>query len=140
MSEHKMIKRSPGLAIKANFTKNQAYIFKWYMCNDKTKEQITHTLKISDSYFDQTVAKIREKIVDTGIFTGITKEQIQKPNNEQKHKQINCYKVDNDTKEFICCFDSLGLASATLKIDKSNISKVLKGKLQQTKGYIFEIA
>lgn len=125
---------------KANFTKNQAYIFKWYMCNDKTKEQITHTLKISDSYFDQTVAKIREKIVDTGIFTGITKEQIQKPNNEQKQKQINCYKVDNDNKEFICCFDSLGLASATLKIDKSNISKVLKGKLQQTKGYIFEIA
>ena len=28
----------------------------------------------------------------------------------------------------------------TEKIDKSNISKVLKGKLQQTKGYIFEIA
>jgi len=123
---------------KANFTKNQAYIFKWYMCNGKTKEQITHTLKISDSYFDQTVAKIREKIVDTNIFNGITKEQIQKPNNEQKQKQINCYKVDNGNKEFICCFDSLGLASATLKIDKGNISRVLNGKLQQTKGYIFE--
>lgn len=125
---------------KANFTKNQAYIFKWYMCNGKTQEQICHTLKISDSYFKQTVAKIREKIVDTNIFNGITKEQIQKPNNEQKQMQINCYKVDNGNKDFICCFDSLGLASATLKIDKSNISKVLKGKLQQTKGYIFEIA
>lgn len=125
---------------KADFTKIQAYIFKWYMCNDMTKEQIIHSLKISDSYFNQTIARIREKIIDTNIFTGITKEQIQKPNNEQKQMCINCYKVDNGNKEFICCFNSLGLASATLEIDKSNISKVLKGKLQQTKGYIFELA
>lgn len=125
---------------KANFTKIQAYIFKWYMCNDITKEQIIHTLKISDSYFNQTVSRIREKIIDTNTFTGITKEQIKKQNNEQKQMCINCYKVDNGNKNFVCCFNSLGVASNTLKIDKSNISKVLKGKLQQTKGYIFELA
>jgi hypothetical protein len=50
-------------------------------------------------------------------------------------KKINCYSYDKD--KFICCFDSIQIASDTLSLDRSTVGMVANGKLKQTKGYVF---
>lgn len=124
---------------KANFTRNESYIFKWYFVGNKTQEQIIEKLNVSERYFKQTVAKIRSKCAV--VLCENTKYTIQdaKRTNNEKQK-IVCYLANNESEQEIATFESIGKASEFLNIDKSNISKVLKGKLKQTNGYIFKYA
>lgn len=53
----------------------------------------------------------------------------------KKQKSIDMFDLNNN---FIRSFKSINEASEYLKIDKSNICKVLKGKLKKSKGHIFK--
>jgi hypothetical protein len=50
--------------------------------------------------------------------------------------KIECYKYD--TNELVGIFESISECARQLVLDKGNISKVIKGKLKQTNGYIFK--
>lgn len=123
---------------KANFTRNQAYIFKMYFCDDHSINGISDTLKISDRYIKKEIANIKQKCIDTGIFKQLGYMDNTPIKKEYTNKKIACYDITDNEKIFICNFDSIGIASKSLKIDKGNISKVLKGILKQTKGFYFE--
>ena len=52
-------------------------------------------------------------------------------------KKVDAYTVDG---EFVKRFDSLKKASEELDLDASAVTKVCKGKIKYTKGYIFKYA
>ncbi len=126
---------------KANFTRNESYIFKWYFVGNKTKEQILEKLNISatSNYFEKTVANIRRKCaVVLCADTKYTIEDTNRRNNEQKKQKIVCYIAESEQE--IATFESIGKASEFLNIDKGNISKCLKGERKTANGYIFKYA
>lgn len=123
----------------ANFTRNQSYIFKMYICNNCSIVEIADKMQVRTCYIEKEVVKIKQKIIDTGILKEFGYTNIKPSNKTQIAQKIACYDVTNpQDKIFVANFNSIGEASKTLSVDKGNISKVLKGILKQTKGFYFE--
>lgn len=123
----------------ANFTKNQAYIFRKIFCDGHSVDSLADKMKVRNCYIEKELAKIKQKAVDTGIFKSVGYTDNAPVDNSKKPQKIACYDVtDEQNRIFICFFESVGKASKILLIDKSNISKVLKGRRKQVNGFYFE--
>lgn len=123
----------------ANFTRNQAYIFKMYFCENWTIDELADKMKVKRQYIVKELANIKQKAVDTRIFESVGYTEEKAVDNSKKAQKIACYDVtDEQNKIFVCFFESLGKASKSLLIDKGNISKVLKGQRKQVNGFCFE--
>lgn len=100
-------------------------------------------MNVSRQYFEKTVQTIRRKCaVVLCADTKYTIEDTNRRNNEQKKQRIACCLANAESieqfEQSVLEFESIGKASEFLNIDKSNISKVLKGKLKQTNGCTFK--
>lgn len=123
----------------ANFTRNQAYIFKMYFCENWTVDELADKMKVQERYIKKELANIKQKAVDTRIFESVGYTEEKAVDNSKKARKIACYDVvDENNKIFVCFYESLGKASKGLEISKGNISSVLNGRIKQTNGFYFE--
>lgn len=114
-----------------------------YKYGTKSIEQIADILHISIEAVEKADRQLKDKIRYSGIIKGAENTANKEAYTAQK---IACYyanEIDECVTDFtniqpFMVFDSIGKASTILAIDKSNISKVIKGKLKQTRGYIFK--
>lgn len=125
------------LPTKCNFAKMEKIIYNKYFIEDYTLTEIADIYEINETTVKKHIERIKSKVIKSGIFetVGLTKQT----NNGQQATTIYMYLATDDGQkgEFVTSFASLGQASQILKIDKSNISKVLKGKIKQIGGYVF---
>lgn len=121
---------------RANFSKNERYVFFHHYDLHESFEQIADKLKVSVKAVESYDQRLKAKIVKANIFPqfnagdrgGIVKAE----------KAIRCFSADDETQTTIATFGSVREASRVLNIDASLISKVLKGKRQTAGSLKFE--
>lgn len=90
--------------------------------------------------------KLRKGItpVNKGIpMSEEQKDKLRKPKSEEHKRKISMAKLGKSTKKIICLnnniiYNSIKEAALLLNLTASNITSVLKGRANKTKGYIFE--
>ena len=125
------------LPTKCNLSKMEYIVYKLHYIDGLSFDEIADKYQVSINTIKNKDQRLKNKIAKSGIFASFGLNE--QANNEQQATTIFMYlATDNGQKgDFVTSFSSLGQASKILNIDKSNISKVLKGKIKQTKGYIF---
>lgn len=122
-----------------------------YKYGTKSFEQIADKLRIDKRTVERGDVTLKEKMRKAGIF-GYTyptePTESTNTNNVKPSLRVYCY-IANDVlyndgtlKDLenidpFMVFDSIGKASKILNVDKSKVSKVVRGQRKQTAGYVF---
>lgn len=123
---------------KCNLSKMESVVLKLHYYGDSNGkslsfEQIADKYEVSVESIKKHDARLKDKIVKSGVFAkyGFT----ERVNNGQTATAVYMFTIDGD---FIQEFESLGVASKALKIDKGSLSKVLNGRRKSVNGCIFK--
>lgn len=126
-----------SLPEKCNFSKMEKIVYFNYYIDDLSVDEISDIYKIAIRTVESYILRVKNKVAKSGIFTdfGLT-ERVKKGQNATVIYMFLATEK-GEKGEYITSFESLGKASTTLKIDKGNISKVLKGERKTVNGYKF---
>lgn len=118
-----------------NMTQREIKVMQYFVSGMSVHE-IAVKMKTSDSRIADIRKHIQEKYLEKMTIPDSVK--IVTSENVTKIAQKVYVTLIDGTE--IGTFDSIGIASKELNVDKSNISKCLKGKIKYTNGYIFKYA
>ena len=119
--------------ITGKINKTQRIVFIEGIKKGKSNSQISDEFDIAIRTIEDAKKSLLKVIIDTGFLqekTGLKPIE----NKAKPEVKIYAYKLSNGMEYE---FKSLGEASRVLMVDKGNISRVLKGERDNTKGYVF---
>lgn len=140
---------APELEVLKKHYLNHAYTTidqagnKYIKVGVKSLQQLADEKKVSLERMEYIDRALRKKVVRCEEFKKYFGNiEITSESKVQENKKISVFVIDEISKKeiFVDSFNSLGECAKVMEIDKSNISKVLKGKRKQIGKYTFKLA